>query len=717
LGLLAACSTVDRRQIDQCQDDIDCGTESVCSFGQSNVCVPQALPPRAAIGFDIREGELRVELTGCDPEVSLELGGSELRVQKRSALVNTYGVRTTTQRAVDSCDGDLCAGTCDPDALLCAEPSSASLSLSMESRLGLPELRSAQKSYVTMTEPPPPEGELPPAVPFTWPKYGSTDAKAHSALVLDVTPPPETENLSSFRRVIAENAAAEVDAVGLLRCQRGLFSAETGVRTLAGSPLIGAGVEFVYAEPIATASTVIGAAPACVDDQDCPNNWACNEDGSCGLNLNGVTAGSTISTEELSGGFPPAWVYTYCEGVDAPVDDPLLRRFTVRVTPPVSAGLPNVIYNLDQPFTDPFSGVRLVGIDGQLCLPDWQPPQTVSFSLTGQPVALTETTLGVYACCSTECLPSVEPGVEPIPPPSVDSCSPFSRVRFETRWYNEDPLAWLFAGCISTAANNDGSSGRYVRDVSKCEDAGCSAPLTAGAADDPERGYSVSILQPPGSVFQSQRFNVQIDGDTSELEPFELVPRVLLRGQIICASGSACVATNAVVAAERIRVGTDEPDLPGPFFFETRVDATGSFVLPVDPGVYVITAYPAVSQPGGPARFHVIDLREGSPLIALVDGVPNATLNDPLRLDNGVLVRVALDGFEASTGVTPLDIGSWKAQDDFPVDLNDPQTCYGASARRGCLIRRVRPTDTPISLLITKNFQFTARRRGGDKCE
>ncbi|HVH98969.1 MAG TPA: hypothetical protein VM869_09670, partial [Enhygromyxa sp.] len=95
-------------------------------------------------------------------------------------------------------------------------------------------------------------------------------------------------------------------------------------------------------------------------------------------------------------------------------------------------------------------------------------------------------------------------------------------------------------------------------------------------------------------------------------------------------------------------------------------------------------------------------------------------LDSPLQLDDGILVRVALDGFDASTGVRPLDIGSWKSQDDFPYDLNDPQTCYStdeAGKRQGCAIRRLRPNDATISLLISGRFQFTARTRGGDSCE
>lgn len=720
---MVACSTVDRDPVEQCRENSDCGAGLICSVEVGNACVPEQPPPQAVIGFDIQVGDLRVELAGCDPEISRNPGSSELRVQKRSEVVRDYDVRATSRRSVLNCGTNECAGVCDEETLTCSEPVDATFALSMASRLGLPDLRSPQKNYVAMPDPPPAEGELPPPVEFTWPTYESSDPKAHSALILDVTPSMQDDRLSAFRRVIAEDESLEaleslpIDAIGVRRCQRGLYGNEGGVRTLPGSPVIGAGVEFAYADEIATPSTVIGTPPSCDDDDDCPAGWACNAQDSCGLDLSGMIAGSTISTEgDFPGSYPPAWVHTYCEDTVGPLD----LDFKVEVTPPVDTGLPTVNYSLAQTFTEPPApDLREIAVVGQFCLPDWQPPQPVSFSVVGEPVALTETELGVYACCSTGCLPSTEPDVTPIPPPTETTCSAFTRVSFETRWYNTDLAEWLFAGCIPTSPASDGSSGSYIRDVSECdEQAGCSVPLTPGGVDELTRSYEVSIVQPPGSVFQSRRFTVQMDAETSEFaEPFELQPRVLLRGEITCGSATNCSATNAVIAAERLRVETDLPNLPGPFFFETPLDVSGKFVLPVDPGVYVITAYPEIGQPGGPSPFAVVDLREGSSLIELVDGVPNATLSEPLELEEGILVRVALEDFEVSTRVTPLDIGSWKAQNDFPADLydlNSPQTCYGS---QGCQIRRVRPTRAPISLLISKEFQFTARSRGSDECE
>ncbi|WP_106392836.1 hypothetical protein [Enhygromyxa salina] len=727
LGPAGGCSTVDRDPIADCNDDDDCGDQAVCSLAQGNICVPAELPPLTVLGFDIIEGDLRVELQGCDPEITRELAGTLLRVQKRESLIKSHQLRASESRPVLNCGGGECEGVCDEDALTCTTQTDKRLGLSSLSRLGLADLSSSRKDYVTVPDQPVPEGELPPPVEFIWPSYESDDERAHASLELEVAPPEGATSTSTYWRVIAEDAPEELEATGRVRCQRAIVGNEGAVRTLAGSPVPAANIEFIYNEAIASSSTVLGTGRACVDDLDCALGWACNLEGSCGLDLSGVSAGSSISLEDPAGAFPPAQLYTYCEDSLA---DPLERQFLVRVTPPADSGLPNMIYDLNQGFALQAQPdiLKEVTIDGVLCLPNWQPPQAISFSLEGDPVALTETELGVYECCSTECLPSNEPEVEPPPPPTLDSCQNFGEVNFETRWYNPNLAVWQFAGCVPTAANSDGSSGILVRNVKTCDDEGCSVSLTTGDPDEDSRNYRVSIVQPVGSAFRSQRFNLTVGPETTEFEPFELEPRVLLRGEIVCIS-EGCSASNAVVAAERLRVDTDDSDPSGPFYYQARVNAAGSFVLPVDPGVYVVTAYPAVGQPGGPAPFQVLDLREGSPMLADIDGVFNAVLGDPLQLDDGVLVQVHLRDFEvSSTKVTPLDTGSWAEQSGWPgidgipeltgLDLNDPLACHGSSTL-GCQIRRVRPggpTATPISLLIDGRFQFTTRKRGETAC-
>ncbi|MCA9680715.1 MAG: hypothetical protein KC457_00850 [Myxococcales bacterium] len=721
LGLLASCSFVDRGPVAECESDEECGTGAVCSLAQGGICVPEVLPPRTALGFDIREGEVRLELRGCDPEISVELGGSELRFASHKSIVDGWDLRVSSSRWVDLCD-ETCSGSCDGDTLICSgEGIDAEFDLSATSRLGLAMLTSASKNYTGVFDPPLPEGELPPPVTFDWGRYDATDDPAAlTAVRIDVAPPPDGGSRGSLSRVLAPDAGGldELAIVSTQRCQRGIGGF---VRALSSQdPIAGVTVDFLHDEPIAAPSTVVGGqGPSCAGDLECPPGWACAAStATCALDLDGLTAGSSTSLDD--GSFMPAWLYTYCEGIDAS-EDPLVRDFIVRATPPAESGLPTSVFALAQEFKDPSTpgDVRNVPMTKNLCLPDWVPPHNVDFQLLGDPVVLLENDLGTYRCCSTECLPTGEPDVEPKPPPNVSSCTAFDRVRFETRWEPDMDEQFLLASnnCLTAAANNDGSAGRYIREVSECApDEPCHVSLTAGDIMGDGRSYTYTITQPVGSVFRSYRASVEITGDIVDLGTLQLLPRVLLRGRIVCAEGNAnCSATDAVFAAERLRAEDEDADAPGPFYYQARVDSTGQFLLPVDPGLYVVTAFPAVGQPGGPAPYEVIDLREGSPNIDDVDGIPNATISKPFELDDGVLVRVQLRDFDVSTTVTPLDIGSWTAQENFPYDLNDPDTCLGVTGR-GCLIRRLRPSDAPISLLISKRLQFTTRDRGADQC-
>lgn len=723
----ASCNSIDTGPTVECVSDADCLIGTLCSVEQGNICVPEGLPPRAALAFDIEEDNVRVELQGCDPEVTRELGGSELRVQRRGQIIEDYAFRPERVRAVEDCSTADCTGTCDDEALTCTEPLDLSLDLGSDSRLALSRLTQPSQSYLTTPDPPLPEGELPSPLEFRWASYDSTEVTEHPVIRIDGGPLAESDN-ALFRRALPEGTTfldeegepTDIVVADELRCQRGLISSD-GVRTVLGQPVAGAEVEFTYDEVVAADSTVLGGpGSACDADEDCSPGWACGEQGRCGLDLSGLSAGSTDTLED--GSFGPAWMYTYCEGVESAGDDILVRELQVRVNPADESGLPTTLYSLAQEFPDPATpgASRLHPMTGKLCLPDWAGPEPVEFALEGEPVELLETSLGKYTCCSTECLPSNDPDVEPAPPPMVSSCSGFDRVRFETRWINDvDPEVWEAGECMPSAAFSDGSNGRYVRDVNTCEEGQpCVVALTIGDELEPEaRTYVYSITQPVGSVFRSITGSFEFTAGMDALPTFELLPRVLLRGRIACAAGTQnCSAEGALFAAERLRVA-EEDDPPGPYFFQASVDAQGNFVLPIDPGIYVVTAYPAVGQPGGPAPFDVLDLREDSPLLTNVEGVPNVSLAAPFELDDGRLVRAFLRDFDLSTTIRPIDTGSWQSQGDaFPYDLNDPQTCYGP-ARRGCQIRSLlRPTQAPLSLSITRRLQFTTRTAGSDNC-
>lgn len=726
--LASACSTIADEPLPECVEDTDCGEDLICSFAQGSICVPEVQPPLANLGFDIREGDFRIELKGCDPEVGLEPGGNGLRIRSRDRLAREFELSVSSIREVDNCGECEPGFTCDADALTCKGPVEAQLDLTQNSRLGLQALVSPVEDYTIPIDPPLPEGELPPPTSMVWPQYDAEDLAAHWATQLDIAPLGADVSRGTMRRVLADTVEGTFELASTQRCHRGLFGNEGAVKLFQGGAVLDANVEFFYDEPIAAPSTVIGPIPTlCSDDMPCPPGWACSSSGACALDLSGLSAGATTSLAQPAGGFGPAWLYTYCEGIPSPVDDPLLIDLYVRVTPLVEtgSGLPQVVYRVTQPFPDPqtLASPRLHPFIGTLCLPPWQPPHTIGFSVVGAPVELATTEQGTYRCCSTDCLPTQAAGVEPIPPPNVDSCSGFERVLFTTQWFLEDVQDWVLgdpAGCTPPTTNTDGGNGRYVREVVDCGEGPCSVNLTHGEEGELQRLYEVAIVQPVGSVFRSRQLQVTIDADTVDFGgPFELEPRVLLHGRIVCAGDgdTNCNSVNGFVAAERLRVDTDEASPLGPFFFQGRSDAEGNFVLPVEPGVYVLTGYPGVGQPGGPAPLQIVDLRSDSPLVQTDDGVPRATLAKPIELDEGLLVRALLKDFDVNTGVAPLDLGSWTSDPAFEgIDLNAPETCHNTSTRRGCVIRRLRPTDASISLLLSKRFQFTARTAGAKQC-
>lgn len=725
-GLVApGCSTIADEPLPECVLDQDCGENLVCSVAQGNICVPKVQPPLPNLAFDIREDDdFRIEMRACDPEVILEPGGTELRVRSRDRLARTFEFALALERDVEGCELCEAGSICDAATLTCTSTDEGQLQLGQQSRLGLAALASPTEDYLIPVDPPLPEGELPDPVSLAWPLYTAEEPAAHWATQLDIRPIAELRGV--VRRVIADEVEGAFELTTTQRCHRGLFGNAGAVRRFNGDAVIGATIEFIHDEPIAASSTVIGPATPCSAPEDCPLGWACGDAGTCALDLTNVSAGITTSVDNPLGGFPPAWMYTYCEGIEAPADDPLIRELYVRVSPLQETGLPQVVYRIDQPFGDPASpdASRQVPFDPtlSLCLPPWEPPHPINFSVVGEPIELAENELGVYRCCSTDCLPTQTVEAEPTPPPSVETCSNFDRVLFSSSWFLDDATAWGINACAQPTLNSEGANGRYVREVKaeSCVDPlACTVELTHGEAGEVERLYEVELVSPVGSVFRSRRFDLAVEADTSELPTFELEPRVQLRGQIVCAadSGDDCSSANAVIAAERLRVATDEPDPLGPFYFQGRSDALGNFVLPVEPGVYVITGYPAVGQPGGPAPFQIVDLRSESAQVELVDAVPHARLAAPIELDEGVLVRAFLRDFDVTTGVAPLDIGSWTSDPEFAsFDLNSPETCYNAAARRGCVIRRLQPTDATISLLLSRRFQFTARTGGATAC-
>ncbi|MCA9634517.1 MAG: hypothetical protein KC420_00595 [Myxococcales bacterium] len=225
-----------------------------------------------------------------------------------------------------------------------------------------------------------------------------------------------------------------------------------------------------------------------------------------------------------------------------------------------------------------------------------------------------------------------------------------------------------------------------------------------------------------GSIFRSVLLNAEVAPDTLELPPSTLPHRVLVRGSVVLEEGickvdpedesSDCTAS-AVVLAERIRLPEEEgTTVLGPYFYSQATFGEGDFVVPVNPGVYLVTALPLVGSQGGPAKIQILDLREDSPLVDVRSGIPYADLDDPLVLEQGQLVTVELDGFSSNTTVIPLDMASWAdlSFEGMAIDLGAQATCYRtAGDPPACQIRRLRPGSTTLRPSQEQFVKFITR--------
>jgi hypothetical protein len=321
-----------------------------------------------------------------------------------------------------------------------------------------------------------------------------------------------------------------------------------------------------------------------------------------------------------------------------------------------------------------------------------------------------------WTCCSPACLDSEDLGKEDKDPPAPPETCPLGASVTASTLFTPDPEPWKQFSCMDLDRPDltvpEGSQ-RVVYgpfDTTSCvTDDPCQIALSAGTSG---LEYALRIEPPVGSLVRSVTLPPQvIDTNTPGVVAPPLAYRVLLRGRVelaplLDADGNEDLTircpVNAEVMAERLRVpGEDTSTIVGPYFYSARTipgslvcepgSSHASFVLPVNPGVYLVTALPQTGSQGGPAKITVLDLREGSELVDSSGPMPIADLPDPIVMEPGTLVTIELDNFDRSSAATPLDLAGWMPIDGYPeLDLNRPDTCHGA-IDRGCEIRRLRP--------------------------
>lgn len=756
----------------ECESDEDCPNDGELCAPDTRVCVPVGnLPPRADLGFDIQElagGQVlfRAEIGGCDREI--EASQSRLALRGRE-VEQTFELavfaRTPEDPAVPVVDDLL------PAAIELSQPSRLGRAPLAPPRLDYPALdESADVVTVLPTTARWPRyhpyDAMPPAL-----KDGGfvlwRTLPVDGAPVLQMFVPPKTKDLdctddSQCCRDPLECTADEVNfclpgvgqctAIGNPRFAFNFKYDDRCSRELAGDVVVidgetletrgvlgGVPLTVRHADTPAMDRLGVHAidaiAPAdrpaqCSSDDDCiAGEQLCDPDtDQCVLAIAGrIADGGTATVED--GSFVTK-VYTYCE---AEGNVGLVRSFTVSAAP--SGPLAALSYTFDASIGPLGAGDQkpIARVPKRLCVPDWGEPVPLSLQLVGDAIPLVGGDDG-YVCCDVGCLPASALDAAGSEPTQLSECDgrtsagavPTVTVSATLTLDAAGRDAWDEADCVPPDTDALGVVGG-IRRSTECSDPGadatCVVPNLAAGADGSPREYELRLQSPVGSLFRSVTTTVEVTDATPQ--EIMLERRVLVRGRVLLdADGCQAAATvdgdcgseGALVRAERLRMpGETANDVVGPYFHEvpTFYDpialTQGGYVLPLDPGVYLITALPLSGSRGGPAEIAILDLREG------VD------LERDLVLSTGVLVTLDLTGFDPRAQILPIDRGSWRnlihpgrAEDPDEavrtVDLNAIGECLQPADEvpQACRIRRL-ISGSSLSASQVGQVRFTAR--------
>ena len=454
----------------------------------------------------------------------------------------------------------------------------------------------------------------------------------------------------------------------------------------------------------------------CKRDSECPKGQVCRVDRQqCALDLTDRPAIKQVTAEALDDAAVSAWVYTYCD------EDPTADRtmeFVVSAAPDARLGLPRLNYRVVLTFlVGDFMGSTPLG---RICLPTWQPARSVQVPLKGKPARLFTNSAGQeWKCCDTSCLAEAATKSPPAPEKTCNVKPPITVVG---TFAIPNPATWAAAACMPLSGADEQGHVRVTYGPAECKIQGnepCSVNLSPGPAGGNGQPYVLRIEPPVGSLFRSTLLPVTIASDSTVLPTADqdLEPRVLLRGKVQQEGCTGSTCAPAEVLAERVIRGEDPSTLLGPYFYTATTihnpaTGLGEFVLPVNPGVYLVTALPTVTPQNsatGPAQILVVDLREDNPDLVEEDGLQILDLDTELLLTDGAVYTVELEDFVSNSRVIPLDLTSGEGlldPDGEPLDLNAPGTCL---AGEGCQIRRIRPVSSPLRVPQNQIVRFVAR--------
>ncbi|WP_434414921.1 hypothetical protein [Nannocystis pusilla] len=763
----AACSTAAPDKQDRsCMDDTDCLMGQVCN---NNICFENDLPPRDGIAIDVQTAvpPFRLEILGDDAALERILDRLPNRYYIDRAQVRDRLLITLKEKQLD----DLEEGTGE------AVPVAASIELQQPSRLARAPFVVTDLSF----PPPTLDGSIDsePELIKVWPGYAAGDDNADQPLYAKLTYQDDVAGDQPFqwgrgivaRQLMRKKADAPLDdefeiltvrechrrVLGNIRFPDGPLATEPPLDPLPnvlvnmrhagraddgdpetpvcdpnpmGETPATCSVETIVNPPYHGCSTGLCPDPyvcypdpvddvkrcGCKRDSECPQGQVCRVDlQQCALDLTDRPAIKQVTAEAKDDAAVSAWVYTYCD--ENPTADRTME-FVVSAAPDARLGLPRLNYRVVLTFL--IGDLKGSTPLGRICLPTWQRPVEVLVPLSGKPARLFQKADQEWTCCDTSCL--AEAATQP-PPEAPTVCMVKPPITVVGDFAVPDPAKWAAAACMPLSGADEQGNVRVTYGSADCDgdDDACSVNLSPGPADGGGSGqaYTLRVEPPVGSVFRSTLVPIAITSDSSVLSETELQPRVLLRGTVSQAgcSDSGCVP--AEILAERVIVGEDPDTLLGPYFFNATT-VEGKFVLPVNPGVYLVTALPTVTPQNsaiGPAPIVVVDLREDSPELVEEDGVwvfdmDKADADDDkaaFSLAAGAVYTVELDDFVSNSRVIPLDLTFGEGllhPDGEPLDLNAPGTCLPGE---GCQIRRIRPVSSPLRVPQNQIVRFVAR--------
>ncbi|TPV93957.1 MAG: hypothetical protein B7733_17755 [Myxococcales bacterium FL481] len=722
-----------------CQSDEDCSGRLVCALEQGGVCVEFFTTPAVRAAFALRvenaASNTMLDFLGCETQPgaqALMLPLTQLSREVNLQVVRAFGRHLDNPSHACPTDYEYVAerGYC----IAAASHAASQITATTRSPAGVDalqdQLRTADAEASASVELAPSAGIG--SLLHVDPTEDAPDAYARLHYVLDPSRP------ELFDRT--------VELISDWRCHwpvSGLVRASRAQPQDASVHLGGAEIRLTHDSPTANDTAWpqidgVSLATTCeeVDDQ-CepayPEQQCDANKNRCALGLEGLLAADAQSSDAPESlGRVRAHVYSYC----AP-DWVGLREFELGVKPPTPAD-PSVRYpsirlnariQLAEEPVDPNVAIADIELSKDICVPRWQ-GFPVSVPLSASPLLIG---LGheQRLCCDTSCF-TTESSI-----PSDGACDALEqveRVEFETPVVRGTDDVWSpdsheALACLppAVAAASD-EVGSFSASLHACVSSPCGVVLAAPSAVD-ERVYTMSVVTKDNSAFRSYHQTVAARAQGSI--PVDLSPRAVLSGRVVCQSGfTACDATSAEIMAERLRIedehDADRPPL-GPFFYSQVADERGDFVLPVNPGVYLVTALPQLGFPGGPARYHVFDLRLEAQGGILVDdpGELIVDIGQTLALEPGETARVRLGGGATDKqrlNMRAIDFGSWKDRDQAywdlvdpprthvnplvsplwsePLDLNDPGACYhraGSASSVGCRIRRLTPKGATLT--------------------